>query len=897
MELKDTLLLPQTSFEMRGNLGVREVEFQAKWESMDLYNRVLNQNKGNTPFVLHDGPPYANGAIHIGHALNKILKDFVLRYKTMKGFYAPYIPGWDTHGLPIEQALTKKGVNRKEMTVSDFRRLCHDYALEQVKMQKVQFKRLGILGEWDNPYITLNPTFEADQLRVFGAMAAKGLIYKGLKPVYWSPSSESALAEAEIEYEEVTSPSIYVAFEIAEGARKGQKLIIWTTTPWTLPANLAISANPTLTYVVVENQGIKYIVAKSLLEKVSAVLKFDNPQVVETFLGTELEFVQYIHPLNGRICPVILGEHVTDTDGTGLVHTAPGHGEDDYNVGKKYNLEILVPVDDRGMFTKEALEFEGIYYEKANPLIIEKLENLGNLLHVSYFKHSYPHDWRTKKPIIFRATPQWFASIDLLKQPLLEEIKHTNWIQKWGELRIHNMIKDRNDWCISRQRAWGVPIPVFYAENGEAILDQAVIDHVASIVEEKGTNAWLDLDAKALLPKGFTHPGSPNGIFRKETDIMDVWFDSGSSHKLLARRGLSYPADLYLEGSDQYRGWFNSSLITGVALYGKAPYKAVVSHGFVLDKDGRAMSKSLGNTTDPLKITSEMGADILRLWVSSVEYASDVRIGDQLMKQVSESYRKIRNTFKFLLSNLFDFNPTTDLIPYNQLGSLDKVMLHKLEDLKQSVYEAFDQYRFDVVYRQVNNYMINDLSAFYLDYTKDILYVESQKGLLRRSVQTVLYEQLMTLLKVLNPILPHTTSEAYWALPFDHLDDVYLEKMPEVITYSDRHLDLAFEDFMKLRDELLKQLEDMRKNKVIGKSLEAGVKVTLPNDMRKHIESLQVSLTQVLMVSSIELHLGDVLNVETFVADGHKCERCWNIVPKVDEDHVCPRCAAVLKGE
>lgn len=897
MELKDTLLLPQTSFEMRGNLGVREVEFQAKWESMDLYNRVLNQNKGNTPFVLHDGPPYANGAIHIGHALNKILKDFVLRYKTMKGFYAPYIPGWDTHGLPIEQALTKKGVNRKEMTVSDFRRLCHDYALEQVKMQKVQFKRLGILGEWDNPYITLNPAFEADQLRVFGAMAAKGLIYKGLKPVYWSPSSESALAEAEIEYEEVTSPSIYVAFEIAEGARKGQKLIIWTTTPWTLPANLAISANPTLTYVVVENQGSKYIVAKSLLEKVSAVLKFDNPQVVETFLGTELEFVQYIHPLNGRICPVILGEHVTDTDGTGLVHTAPGHGEDDYNVGKKYNLEILVPVDDRGMFTKEALEFEGIYYEKANPLIIEKLENLGNLLHVSYFKHSYPHDWRTKKPIIFRATPQWFASIDLLKQPLLEEIKHTNWIQKWGELRIHNMIKDRNDWCISRQRAWGVPIPVFYAENGDAILDQAVIDHVASIVEEKGTNAWLDLDAKALLPKGFTHPGSPNGIFRKETDIMDVWFDSGSSHKLLARRGLSYPADLYLEGSDQYRGWFNSSLITGVALYGKAPYKAVVSHGFVLDKDGRAMSKSLGNTTDPLKITSEMGADILRLWVSSVEYASDVRIGDQLMKQVSESYRKIRNTFKFLLSNLFDFNPTTDLIPYNQLGSLDKVMLHKLEDLKQSVYEAFDQYRFDVVYRQVNNYMINDLSAFYLDYTKDILYVESQKGLLRRSVQTVLYEQLMTLLKVLNPILPHTTSEAYWALPFDHLDDVYLEKMPEVITYSDRHLDLAFEDFMKLRDELLKQLEDMRKNKVIGKSLEAGVKVTLPNDMRKHIESLQVSLTQVLMVSSIELHLGDVLNVETFVADGHKCERCWNIVPKVDEDHVCPRCAAVLKGE
>lgn len=897
MELKDTLLLPQTSFEMRGNLGVREVEFQQKWDAMDLYNRVLKQNEGNTPFVLHDGPPYANGAIHIGHSLNKILKDFVLRYKTMKGFYAPYIPGWDTHGLPIEQALTKKGVNRKEMTVSDFRKLCHDYALEQVKMQKHQFKRLGILGDWENPYITLNPSFEADQLRVFGVMANKGLIYKGLKPVYWSPSSESALAEAEIEYEDVTSPSIYVAFEVSSGKRQGQKLIIWTTTPWTLPANLAISANPTLTYVVLNVSGTRYILVKSLVEKVAAVLKFENYTIEETFQGTELEHVQYTHPLNGRICPVILGEHVTDTDGTGLVHTAPGHGEDDYNVGKKYNLDILVPVDDKGIFTHEAGEFEGIYYEKANPMIIEKLQSLGNLLHVSYFKHSYPHDWRTKKPIIFRATPQWFASIDLLKKPLLEEIKNTNWIQKWGELRIHNMIKDRNDWCISRQRAWGVPIPVFYAENGDAILDQEVINHVADIVEKEGTNAWLDKSALDLLPKGFTHPGSPNGLFRKETDIMDVWFDSGSSHQLLERRGLTYPADLYLEGSDQYRGWFNSSLITGVALYGKAPYKAVVSHGFVLDKDGRAMSKSLGNTTDPLKITSEMGADILRLWVSSVEYSSDVRIGDQLMKQVSESYRKIRNTFKFLLSNLFDFDPKKDYVPYDQLGSLDKVMLHKLEDLKQSVYEAFDGYKFDIVYRQVNNYMINDLSAFYLDYTKDILYVEAQKGLLRRSVQTVLYEQLMNLLKLLNPILPHTTSEAYWTLPFEHLDDVYLERMPEVIDYKDRALDIAFNDFMTVRDELLKQLEDMRKNKVIGKSLEAKVIVHLPKSMKQAIESLKVSLTQVWMVAEVQLVEAESLSVVAEVASGHKCERCWNIVPKVNHDHVCPRCEAVLKGE
>jgi len=897
MELKDTLLLPKTSFEMRGNLGVRELEFQKKWDEMHLYDRVLEKNKDGKPFILHDGPPYANGAIHIGHSLNKILKDFVLRYKTMQGFYTPYIPGWDTHGLPIEQALTKKGVNRKEMSVSDFRRLCHDYALEQINMQKTQFKRLGILGEWDNPYITLNPAFEADQLRVFATMADKGLIYKGLKPVYWSPSSESALAEAEIEYQDVTSPSIYVAFDVVSERYKGQKLIIWTTTPWTLPANLAISANPTMDYVSVKVGENVYVVAKSLLEKVATVLKFEQYDVLSTFKGSDLEFVEYVHPLNGKVCPVIVGDHVTDSDGTGLVHTAPGHGEDDYNVGKKYNLDILVPVDDKGIFTKEALEFEGIYYEKANPLIIEKLKETGHMLHVDYFKHSYPHDWRTKKPIIFRATPQWFASIDMLKATLLDQIKETDWVQKWGELRIHNMIKDRNDWCISRQRAWGVPIPVFYAENGDAILDKDVILHVANIVEKSGTNAWLDMDVKDLLPVGYQHPGSPNGIFRKETDIMDVWFDSGSSHKLLQRRGLPYPADLYLEGSDQYRGWFNSSLITGVALYGMAPYKAVVSHGFVLDKDGRAMSKSLGNTTDPLKITNEMGADILRLWVSSVEYASDVRIGDNLMKQVSESYRKIRNTIKFLLSNLDDFDPKHNYVAYDQLGNLDKVMLHKLENLRKNVIESYDQYRFDSVYRMVTNYMINDLSAFYLDYTKDILYVEAKNGLLRRSVQTVLYEQLMALLKLLNPILPHTTSEAYWALNFERKDDVYLENMPMARSFDDLSLDDAFETFTQVRDQLLQVLEGMRKDKTIGKSLEASVTIYAPKAMLKDLESLHISYQQVWMVSSVQFVEKDTLEVVATVAEGYKCERCWNIVESLNEHHVCARCEAVLKED
>lgn len=896
MELKDTLLLPKTSFEMRGNLGVREVDFQAKWEAMSLYEKVLKKNEAKPSFILHDGPPYANGAIHIGHSMNKILKDFIIRYKTMSGFYAPYIPGWDTHGLPIETALSKKGVNRKNLTIDEFRTLCHHYALEQIDMQKQQFKRLGILGEWDNPYITLNPEFEADQLRVFAKMADKGLIFKGLKPVYWSPSSESALAEAEIEYQDVTSPSIYVSFSVySEGQFKNNNLIIWTTTPWTLPANLAISANPKLTYVRFNYNNQIYIVAKSLYEKVISTLQFEGATILDEVLGDQLELLNYVHPLNGRVNPVILGDHVTDTDGTGLVHTAPGHGEDDYIVGNKYNLDILVPVDDRGIFTSDANEFEGIYYEKANPMIIERLKELGNLLHVNYFVHSYPHDWRTKKPVIFRATPQWFASIEQLKKRLLEEIESTNWVQKWGELRISNMIKDRGDWCISRQRAWGVPIPVFYAEDGTPILDKDVINHVADIFAKEGSNAWFTKDATQLLPEGYTHPGSPNSIFRKETDIMDVWFDSGSSHQLLERRGLNYPADLYVEGSDQYRGWFNSSLITGVATKNQAPYRSVISHGFVLDKNGKAMSKSLGNTVDPLKITNEMGADILRLWVSSVEYSSDVRIGDQMMKQVSESYRKIRNTLKFLLSNLFDFDPKKNKVAYDDLGSLDKVMLHKLEELRKDVISAYDQYKFDTVYRLITNYMINDLSAFYLDYTKDILYVESQNGLMRRSVQTVLHDQLMALLKLIAPILPHTASEAYWSIETVRKEDIYLEDMPAKMDFNDLELDHDFDAFMALRTETLKVLEEMRKNKVIGKSLEASLSVDITKQIKESIDRLNINLTQVLMVSSIEFNLADHLEVHATKADGLKCERCWNIVPHVNEQHVCERCHQVLE--
>ena len=585
MELKETLLMPKTDFPMRGNLPNREPQIEQSWYDEKLYEKVLEKNQDKTPFVLHDGPPYANGNIHMGHALNKILKDFVVRFKNMDGYYAPYIPGWDTHGLPIEQALTNnKKVNRKEKTVAEFRELCKEYALEQVEGQKTQFKRLGVLGDWDNPYITLQKEYEAQQILVFGKMVKEGLIYKGLKPIYWSPSSETALAEAEIEYHDKKSPSIYVAFKVQDG--KGilagdEEFVIWTTTPWTIPANLGICVNADLEYVTVAVNDRKFIVAKELVESLSKELNWETYEILATYKGSDFEYMTAKHPLFDRESLLILGDHVTLDAGTGLVHTAPGHGEDDFNAGRKYNLEVLCPVDYRGYMTKDAFEFEGMYYEDANKAVGQKLEEKGALLGLKFITHSYPHDWRTKKPIIFRATEQWFASIEALKGQMMEQIKEVNWLPAWGEVRLGNMIKDRADWCISRQRVWGVPIPVFYAEDGEAILDESVINHVANLFREKGSNIWFELEAEELLPAGFTHPGSPNGKFRKETDIMDVWFDSGSSHhSVLVERGLPYPADLYLEGSDQYRGWFNSSLSTGVAMTGRAPYKTVVSHGF-----------------------------------------------------------------------------------------------------------------------------------------------------------------------------------------------------------------------------------------------------------------------------------------------------------------------------
>ena len=904
---KDTLLMPKTDFPMRGNLGQKEPLVQKSWEEMDLYSMIMQQNALKPFYVLHDGPPYANGSIHAGTALNKTLKDFVLRFKNMSGFKAPYIPGWDTHGLPIENALSKdRKVDRKSMPISEFRNLCAKYALEQVEVQKQQFRRLGVLGEWDKPYLTLDKTFEAAQIRLFGEMVEKGLIYKGLKPVYWSPSSESALAEAEIEYYDVVSPSIYVAMPIVDAKGllpKNSELLIWTTTPWTIPANLAVALGPDIEYVLIKTDNNRlFVVAKSRLEAIKEILALTKADIQKSFLGSDLEGVTYKHPLYERISPVILGDHVTTEDGTGLVHTAPGHGEDDFIIGQKYHLDVFCPVDEHGKMMKSAGErFEGLFVDDCNGEVIKALEEVNALLKSVKITHSYPHDWRTKKPVIFRATPQWFASIDKLKSDIMNAIQTVKWYPNWGDIRLGNMIKDRGSWCISRQRAWGVPIPAFYTEKGTTILTKEVIDHVASIFAKEGSNAWFEKSAKELLPAGFTHPDSPNNIFTKETDIMDVWFDSGSSHHgAMIERGLPYPADLYLEGSDQYRGWFNSSLTTGIATMNQSPYKTLVSHGFITDGEGRKMSKSLGNVVDPNKIANTLGADIFRLWVSSVDYQSDVRLSDDLLNQVSETYRKIRNTFKFLLGNLFDFDFHKDLVAYDKMGDIDRYILRKLDHLIEEVTNAYDDFRFDDVYRKTANF-VTFTSAFYLDFTKDILYIEKFDALNRRSIQTVFYMITDALLRLLTPLIPHTTSEAYSYLPYKDKADVYLLTMPSRINDSwDK--EAIYDDFMSLREDVLKALEEARNEKIIGKSLNAHLILYPRGKVSELLEKIDINLAQVFIVSKLEIkndsfgqYKGTDVSIDVLACEGITCQRCWQVVPHVHDNGLCDRCESIVE--
>lgn len=904
---KESLLMPTTDFPMRGNLGQKEPEVQKHWDDIDLYQLRLKKNEGHPWYVLHDGPPYANGSIHVGHALNKSLKDFVLRYKSMSGFYAPYVPGWDTHGLPIENALSKdRKVNRKAMSIADFRTLCKQYALEQVSIQRKQFRRLGILGNWDQPYLTLDEKFEAAQIRLFATMVERGLIYKGLKPVYWSPSSESALAEAEIEYYDISSPSIYVAMPSVDTKGvfpKNTEFLIWTTTPWTIPANLAICAGPDIEYVLVRTDANRlFVVAKARLEFLKETLGWVKADVEKTVTGSVLEGMTYKHPLYERVSPLILGDHVTTEDGAGLVHTAPGHGEDDFIVGSKYNLPAYCPVDSHGCMTEEAGErFKGLFVDDCNPEVIKALDEVNALLKVLKITHSYPHDWRTKLPVIFRATPQWFASIEALKDDIMKSLPAIRWYPSWGEVRLGNMIKDREGWCISRQRAWGVPIPIFYTEKGTPVMDKNVILHIADVFEKDGSNAWFEHTAKELLPDGFTHPDSPNGIFTKETDIMDVWFDSGSSHHGgMMEHGLPYPADLYLEGSDQYRGWFNSSLSTGIATMGKAPYRTVVSHGWVLDGEGRKMSKSIGNVIDPNKIANTLGADILRLWVSSVDYQSDVRISDELINQVAETYRKIRNTFKFMLGNLFDFDFHKDIVDWKDLRQVDRYMLVKTDRMLREVKAAYEDFRFDDVYRKTANF-VTFASSFYLDFSKDVLYIDKADSLERRSIQTVVYHITDVLLRVLTPIIPHTTSEAYGYLPHHDEEDVYLLSMPESV-FEDEKLESDFDQFMSLRETVQKALEEARAAKVIGKSFNAKLILYPKGNAQDLLDKLDINLQQIFIVSQLEIRKQgygsfktEELSIDVLAAEGETCARCWQVVDHVDEDGLCDRCKEIVR--
>ncbi|SDG13103.1 isoleucine--tRNA ligase [Desulfosporosinus hippei] len=919
MDYRNTLNLPETDFPMRGNLPKREPEILKAWEEQNLYEKVQKAREGCPKFILHDGPPYANGDIHLGHAINKVLKDIIVKYKTMMGFDAPYVPGWDTHGLPIEQQVIKKlGVNRHSVSALEFREKCKDYAEKYVGIQREEFRRLGVRGDWEHPYLTLQKEYEAAQIGVFGDMTKKGYIYKGLKPVYWCPSCETALAEAEIEYADKPATAIYVKFAVCDGlsvlTEDNTFVVIWTTTPWTLPANQAISVHPEFKYAVVKANQEHWVVAEGMLESLRSLWKMELP-VEKILSGKELEGVICKNPLMNRDSLVICGEHVTLEAGTGCVHTAPAHGEDDFYVSKKYDLTVLCLVDHQGKFTSEGGAYAGLKTGKANPVIVEDLKNSGDLVLEEMIEHSYPHCWRCKSPIIFRATEQWFASINGFRQAALDEIEKVRWIPAWGKDRIFNMIADRGDWCISRQRTWGVPIPIFYCEDcGKVVVNDQTIARVQEFFRQEGSDAWFAHSALELLPEGTTcECGGTN--FNKETDIMDVWFDSGTSHAgvLKQRPELSWPADLYLEGSDQHRGWFNSSLSTSVAAFGQAPYRNVLTHGFVVDEQGRKMSKSLGNGVDPLKVVQELGADILRLWVSSVDYKNDVAASPRIMKQMSEAYRKIRNTLRFLLSNLNDFDPAKDKVAYKDLQEIDRWALLKLSKVVERVLLGYESYEFHWTYHTIHNFCTIELSAVYLDIVKDRLYVEGKTSLLRRSAQTVLYEVLDALVRLLTPILSFMTEEIWPYIPGEKsAANVQIAEMPKVNSeWMDEELANRWDQILALRTDVSKVLEIARQDKLISHPLTAQVDLYPTEEQYKSLKQVP-NLAEIFIVSQLVMHLPDEerpegvqaaevnkgLGIHVQPARGEKCERCWMFHEEVGMNEefptICPRCRKVI---
>lgn len=931
VEFKETLNLPQTTLAMRANAAVRELEIQKFWEEHDIYNKIIENRDKTNKFILHDGPPYLSSEkIHVGTALNKILKDILLKYKSQSGFYAPYVPGYDGHGLPIENAVVKniKG-GRSALTPYELRQKCREFAHKNLKGQENEFKRLGVLGDWENPYLTINPEYEAEQVRVFGEMFKKGYVEKGLKPVYWCASCETALAEAEVEYADHTSTSIYVRFKFdEESTKKINKeilssvqndkpiyAVIWTTTPWTIPSNMAISMHPKFEYTFFEYKGDVYVAAQDLLASFLKDVEWDENEikVLGSCTGADMELLNTKHPLVDRKSPIILGEHVTLEAGTGSVHTAPGHGLEDYEVGCKYGIEVFSPLDSRGVWTDAVKDkdLEGVPYYKGNSIVIEKLENCGALLAKQDINHSYPHCWRCKNPVIYRATPQWFVKVDKFRDETLEAIKGVKWIPASGEARISNMVAGRTDWCISRQRAWGVPIPVFYCEDcGEVIVTDETIENVAKIFEKESSDAWVKYSVEELLPEGFVCPKCGKTHITKENDIMDVWFDSGISWRAVVEKRSDVlghtPVEMYLEGSDQHRGWFQSSLLTSMATEGKAPYKSVLTHGFVFGEDGRKMSKSLGNYIRPDEIIKTYGADILRLWAASVDYRNDTKIGNNIIKQLAEIFKKTRNTSRFLLGNLFDFDPEKDYVAYDELTALDKFALHKLNQLIVSVTEAFEHYEFYKYFQQLQNFAAVDLSSFYLDIVKDRLYTAGKKSLSRRACQTVLFEILQTLVRMLVPVMPHQAEDIWMSVPESQkggLESILLSSWPQAKPeWINAELEDDFSKILKAREVVSRAIEPLRADKKVGSSLEVAVTVNVKdNAVLKANESELCNIFIVSQAHVSDEKPSDVLNeykeddytVWVTAAEGEKCARCWKY-RKLDSDGICEECLEAI---
>lgn len=925
MNYKDTLNLPKTDFPMKADLPKREPDLLNIWKEKDIYAAIRRKSEGKPKYILHDGPPYANGNIHIGHALNKILKDIVVKYKTMRGFDAPYVPGWDCHGLPVEHQLFKElKIAKGQISQLEFRKKAADYALRYVGIQKEQFKRLGIFGDWENPYLTLKPKYVAGIVRSFAKLVEGGYVYKGQKPVNWCTRCETALAEAEVEYADHTSPSVYVKFKITDKKFSDGEhfLVIWTTTPWTLVANVAVAVHPELSYVSIKVGEEVYFLAKDLLVAVSEKLGFKDYKILGEFKGKDMEGLLYAHPFINREGKVVLADYVSNEEGTGCVHTAPGHGMEDYRTGQKYGLPTIMPVNERGLFDQTAGEFAGTYVFKANDAIMERLRKDGYLLNAGTISHSYPHCWRCKEPVIFRATVQWFIGVDHknLRKKTLAAIKDVKWVPSVGENRISAMLETRPDWCLSRQRYWGVPIPVLYCEGcKEQVLSPSVINYIADLMEKEGSNTWFERSPEGLLPPGFKCPVCKKEKFRKEEDILDVWFDSGVSHQsvLKVREELGFPADLYLEGSDQHRGWFQSAILTSMPIDNRPSFKNVLTHGFVVDGEGRKMSKSLGNVISPQDVISSYGADVLRTWVASCDYYEDIRISKEILERTSEAYRKIRNTARFILGNLYDFDAGENKLPYEALLEFDKWILSKAYGLLEEINSYYDNFEFHKVFRSLYNFCTVELSSFYLDVLKDRLYTYAPDSRERRSAQAAICEILMILAKAMAPIAPFTAEEIWSKLRAEgHGSSIHISCWPEVRKdYIDKGLEAKWADIIELRPYIMKAIEEKRAKGIIGDSMEASVVLYIKDAKRySFLYDYEKELPGVFVVSGFKLEkvteypvsAEDLIETEKLgiyatKASGKKCQRCWNYSMMTGQNteypDLCGRCADILKGD